>query len=279
MRRLAALAIVCAIALLVNISYTVASTTPQPSSKRSKKKRTSSNICSASATAFAFDERPPAERHDMRFCQQYRGETCCAATHTNTILRTAYAYYEPDDSTAIALAAADDATANAAAVVVADDDGDAAFVLRSGAGQPQRVFSDECRTLASKVLCSPCDPLVGTARVVGVCAPLCDQWYSACKDSLYTVQAGAAALLAPCARDSLVCAPLRDIVATGASFCERSGFAVTPSAAAAAARWRSRPRDPFAVALPTPVRNADVTVVETLLYHILFCLCHIPFFF
>jgi len=70
-------------------------------------------------------------------------------------------------------------------------------------------------------MCAPCHPDIGTGARVGVCPSLCDQWFSACSEGLFTESEG---LLRPCTDASLICAPLREVVQSGAEMCRLTGL-------------------------------------------------------
>lgn len=70
-------------------------------------------------------------------------------------------------------------------------------------------------------MCAPCHPDIGTGARVGICPSLCDQWFSACSDGLFTESEG---ILRPCTDASLICAPLREVVRSGAEMCQRTGL-------------------------------------------------------
>jgi hypothetical protein len=80
-------------------------------------------------------------------------------------------------------------------------------------------FSEACRQLSSVVACAPCHPEIGTGVRAGLCPSLCDEWFAACADGLFVSAEGS---LRPCTDASLVCAPLRSIVSSGAQMCART---------------------------------------------------------
>ncbi|GAB5365971.1 hypothetical protein AAMO2058_001104300 [Amorphochlora amoebiformis] len=83
---------------------------------------------------------------------------------------------------------------------------------------------DECRTIASKVLCSECEPAMGTGERQGICRSLCDSWYSSCKDAMFTLSSSNKYI--PCTFNSLLCWPLGDVLKSGKELCEKHSMVV-----------------------------------------------------
>lgn len=144
---------------------------------------TSSSVCQPLSAEFDFARAPPAAASDLAFCKEYRSSTCCDKSSTLAVMRQLTPLFAADSEVAAS-------------------------------------FSDRCRQISSTIACAPCHPDVGTRRRTGVCPSLCDEWYSACHDGLFTQVDG---ILRPCVDSSLVCAPLHTIVASGREFCESTG--------------------------------------------------------
>ena len=84
-------------------------------------------------------------------------------------------------------------------------------------------FSAKCVAFTARVLCSACDPDVGTGSVNSICASLCDNWYSACKDEFW--ETGQRRPF-PCMPNALVCSPLSTFASSGQEFCKKMHFDV-----------------------------------------------------
>jgi len=98
-------------------------------------------------------------------------------------------------------------------------------IMRHASSYYEEDVSDTCKTMAVKLLCSPCDPFVGVNIRKGICQSACDSWYNACSNDMYAVNEFDHSLY-PCDKNSVVCFPLHDVVNSGVSFCERIGLKV-----------------------------------------------------
>eukprot|EP00468_Gymnochlora_sp_CCMP2014_P007731 CAMPEP_0167745068 /NCGR_PEP_ID=MMETSP0110_2-20121227/2944_1 /TAXON_ID=629695 /ORGANISM="Gymnochlora sp., Strain CCMP2014" /LENGTH=240 /DNA_ID=CAMNT_0007629665 /DNA_START=95 /DNA_END=817 /DNA_ORIENTATION=- len=84
---------------------------------------------------------------------------------------------------------------------------------------------DNCRNVASKVLCNECEPAMGTGERSGMCQSMCDKWYDACAPAMFTKDASSNEYV-PCTFNSLLCWKLGDVVGGGKEFCEKQGMAI-----------------------------------------------------
>eukprot|EP00466_Bigelowiella_natans_P017241 jgi/Bigna1/80706/fgenesh1_pg.73_\ len=85
--------------------------------------------------------------------------------------------------------------------------------------------ADECRNVASKALCSECEPGFGTGERTGVCQSICDKWFAACADTMFTTSSVSSEYI-PCAFNSMLCWRLGDVVSSGREFCEKQGMKI-----------------------------------------------------
>jgi len=111
------------------------------------------------------------------------------------------------------------------------DRGDSEDLLRQhllsaahAASEPSMAFSRNCALALETALCMPCDPLVGTGAVRTICIDLCEKWFEACKDSLFTVPQMPADAPKPCGENALVCSKIGEMFSSGASLCTRFGL-------------------------------------------------------
>merc|ERR1712023_466902 len=89
--------------------------------------------------------------------------------------------------------------------------------------------ADECRNIASKALCSDCEPGFGTGERTGVCQSICDKWFSACADTMFTTSSISSEYI-PCAFNSMLCWRLGDVVSSGRELCEKQGLKIVDDA-------------------------------------------------
>eukprot|EP00470_Lotharella_oceanica_P017019 CAMPEP_0170182436 /NCGR_PEP_ID=MMETSP0040_2-20121228/27861_1 /TAXON_ID=641309 /ORGANISM="Lotharella oceanica, Strain CCMP622" /LENGTH=164 /DNA_ID=CAMNT_0010427849 /DNA_START=77 /DNA_END=567 /DNA_ORIENTATION=- len=85
---------------------------------------------------------------------------------------------------------------------------------------------EQCRNWAGKALCSECEPAMGTKERAGICKDMCDEWYSACADTMFTTSS-VSTDYSPCNFNSLLCWRLGDVIQSGEEFCRKQGYTVS----------------------------------------------------
>jgi Folate receptor family len=93
----------------------------------------------------------------------------------------------------------------------------------------QSIFTDDftptCRDWTARLSCAICEPRFGTGQLTGICQPVCNQWFQACRTDMFAFD-DMSQTLVPCSQSSLVCWRLDQIVSSGAEFCTNLGYEV-----------------------------------------------------
>lgn len=84
--------------------------------------------------------------------------------------------------------------------------------------------SPTCKQMIEIVSCSHCHGDVGKMLVQGICRPLCDAWFNACREEFFS--SSGLSKLRPCMDSALLCSRLDDIVKDGEGLCTKMGYKV-----------------------------------------------------
>eukprot|EP00945_MAST-04E_sp_MAST-4E-sp1_P007674 g7674.t1 len=96
-------------------------------------------------------------------------------------------------------------------------------LIRSRQAAAARV-NPTCKQMIEVVSCSHCHADVGRKLIQGVCRPLCDAWFNACREEFFS--SSGLSKLRPCMDSALLCSRLDDIVTDGDGLCKKMGYEV-----------------------------------------------------
>eukprot|EP00743_Colponemidia_sp_Colp-15_P009414 GILK01010293.1.p1 GENE.GILK01010293.1~~GILK01010293.1.p1 ORF type:complete len:314 (+),score=21.70 GILK01010293.1:123-944(+) len=140
------------------------------------------------AVGLSFDNVFPRSRvSSLNFCTEHAKRTCCERRHTDMIKRR---------------------------------------VIQEGVAFAHHGSQSNCFEKATRLWCSLCDADVGSGQLKGICEPLCEDFYSSCRDDLFTYDEGNIQKLNFCAVNALHCSPLSFITSSPVEFCNKIGFNV-----------------------------------------------------
>jgi len=94
-----------------------------------------------------------------------------------------------------------------------------------------RDLSQNWAEITTKMLCSLCDGGISTGLIRGLCPSQWQNWYSACKENLFTADTRSnelgAGKITFCNKKSLLCSELGDIYEDSTKFCTQMGLDVS----------------------------------------------------